>query len=105
MTNAYLLVLINRMIRHSRRRLGRSRSHPNRHRVKEVTLPDGREVVEFDTAESSSTGSRPGPMDKTWRTANLTNIHPVTFPTGPDVPMNAGKHRGRIGGMFHRIES
>lgn len=65
-------------------------------RVEEVTLSGGGRAIEFDTAESSSAGTRPGPVDKTWRTASLTNFNPIVF-------LSTGLPRGSTSGTFHRI--
>jgi hypothetical protein len=64
--------------------------------VRRITLPNGRIVIEFTTAESSG-GSRqplPGPVARTWRTRSLRAFNPIT---------RVGHRRGAIGGTFHRI--
>ncbi|MFQ5418810.1 MAG: hypothetical protein ACE5EY_00460 [Anaerolineae bacterium] len=64
--------------------------------VRTVTLPDGSETIEFETAESSggSTQAAPGPVGRTWRTRSTTHFNPIT---------REGHTGGAIGGSFHRI--
>ena len=62
--------------------------------VREVTLADGTNTFEFDTAESTSVGVQPGPIARTWRTESTTAFHQITDKKGA----SAGGH-----GTFHRI--
>jgi hypothetical protein len=64
--------------------------------VRTVTLQDGSEAIEFDTAESSggSTQAAPGPVGRTWRTHSTTAFNPITRINSTGTA---------IGGSFHRI--
>ena len=64
--------------------------------VRRVEVRPGVSTVEFDTAESSgtSTSTTPGPVAKTWRTASLTALEPIS---------PVGGATGNRRGTFHRI--
>jgi hypothetical protein len=64
--------------------------------VRTVTLEDGSETIEFETAESSggSTQPAPGPIGRTWRTRSTTIFNPITRVDSTGTA---------IGGAFHRI--
>jgi hypothetical protein len=64
--------------------------------VRERTLPGGRAVIEFDTAESSGDWRQPlpGPVARTWRTRSRRRFHSIR---------SVGHTARPRGGTFHRI--
>ena len=64
--------------------------------VRTVTLPNGSQTIEFETAESSggSTQAIPGPVRRIWRTSSMAVFDPITRVDSTGTA---------IGGSFHRI--
>jgi hypothetical protein len=64
--------------------------------VRNVTLGNGTETIEFDTEESAggSTRSYPGPIKRTWKTFDSKKFDPISCVSGKG---------GSTAGSFHRI--